>query len=91
MPLSEPEIQAAINAVSAAGGGDVLFPPGDYLIATSTGTTSLLPSAASMSYCVELKPNVRLYGESVDTVQFFGNWTYGTTATNTSQLIMLLD
>jgi len=83
------EIQAAIDAVSAAGGGDVLFPPGDYLIATSTGTTSLLPSAASMSYCVELKPDVRLYGESVDTVQFFGNWTYGTTATNTSQLIML--
>jgi hypothetical protein len=82
-------IQKAIDAVSLAGGGSVFFPEGTYFVATATGTVSLPASGASMSYCIQLKQNVKLMGESPDAVTLKGNWIYRTTPASTSQLIML--
>ena len=82
-------IQSAINYVALVGGGEILFPKGIYLAATATGIATLPATSASIPYCIQLKPNVKLMGESPGSVTLKGNWTYRTSAVDTTQLIML--
>lgn len=79
-------IQAAINAVSTAGGGTVRIPAGSYKL--SSQATTLIKNGLdggetgdTQAYCLSIpSANIRLVGDGVES-ELLGAWTYSASDT----------